>query len=137
MADPFSPQGIVASQYKVMVLDDIPVNTRLLEKILEKEGFQLFIFNNSIQALDAIQRIHPDILLLDMMMPGIDGPTFLKNIRSSDAFDSTRVIMVTAVSEAEEMAKMADIGANGYVTKPINARTLVNTIYEQIQQLHK
>ena len=137
MADSFAPQGIVASQYKVMVLDDIPVNTRLLEKILQKEGFQIFIFNNSIQALDAIQRIHPDVLLLDMMMPGIDGATFLKNIRSNSAFDTTRVIMVTAVSEAEEMVKATAMGANGYVTKPINAANLVRTIYDQIQQLQK
>ena len=129
--------AIKASDYKVMILDDIPVNTRLLQKILEKEGFRLSIFNNSIQALEAINEIMPDILLLDVMIPGIDGLTFLKQIRSNSIFDNTRVIMVSAVSESEEVAKAREIGANDYVTKPVNYSNLINCIYNQIKQLQK
>ena len=130
-------ENIDNSQYKVMILDDIPVNTRLLEKMLEKEGFKLYIFNNSLQAQDAIKDIMPDVLLLDVMMPGIDGPTFLSHLRADKAFDNTKVIMVTAVSEADEVAKTLAMGANDYIMKPINARNLVNSINNQIKQIQK
>ena len=91
------------SKFTVMIVDDIPINTRLLEKILEKANFQLSIFNNSQVALDSVQKINPDIILLDVMMPGIDGITFLTRLRSDSANDHIRVIMVSAVSEAEEI----------------------------------
>ena len=129
--------AIDPTQYKIMILDDIPVNTRLLQKILEKENFQLFIYNNSIQALDEIGEVMPDILLLDVMMPGIDGPTFLTRIRADHSFDNCRVIMVSAVSEADEVAKTMALGANGYITKPINAKSVVGTIYSQLSQIQK
>jgi len=126
-----------ATKYKIMIVDDIPVNTRLLEKILEREGFQLSIFNNSTQAIEAINDENPDVLLLDIMMPGLDGLAFLQRIRGNSAFDHTRVIMVTAVSESDEIVKANALGANDYITKPINSKRLISCIQSQIQQISK
>ena len=129
--------NIDASAYKVMILDDIPVNTRLLEKILERENFQLSVFNNSSAALEALDEVNPDVLLLDIMMPGVDGLTFLEHLRADHAFDNVRVVMVSAVSETEEINKATQLGANDFVTKPINSKRLVSCIYNQIKQINK
>ena len=125
--------GIDGSRYKIMVVDDIPINTRLLEKILEKANFQLSIFNNSQQALDNLAEVNPDIILLDVMMPGIDGITFLTRVREDHNFDHIRIIMVSAVSEAEEILRTGSLGANDYITKPINSKSLTYSIANQIK----
>lgn len=116
-----------------MVVDDIPINTRLLEKILEKANFQLSIFNNSQNALDNLAEINPDIILLDVMMPGVDGITFLTKVRENHDFDHVRIIMVSAVSEAEEILRTGSLGANDYITKPINSKSLTYSIANQIK----
>ena len=127
--------GIDGSRYKIMVVDDIPINTRLLEKILEKANFQLSIFNNSQQALDNLAEVNPDIILLDVMMPGIDGITFLTRVREDHNFDHIRIIMVSAVSEAEEILRTGSLGANDYITKPINSKSLTYSIANQIKTI--
>ena len=124
-----------ASKYTIMIVDDIPVNTILLEKILEKEGYRLYSYNNSLQAMEAITEIVPDILLLDIMMPGLDGMAFLKRLRSNNSYDNVRIIMVTAVSEQEEISKALALGANGYITKPISPKKLIGCINEQLSQI--
>lgn len=125
------------SKFTVMIVDDIPVNTRLLQKILERESFKLTIFNNSIQAFESLPDVKPDILLLDIMMPGLDGLGFLQKLRADSAYDRTRVIMVTAVSESDEITKANALGANDYVTKPINSKRLIGCIYNQIRQIEQ
>lgn len=127
--------GMDASKYTIMIVDDIPVNTILLEKILEKEGYRLYSYNNSLQAMEAITEIVPDILLLDIMMPGLDGMAFLKRLRSNNSYDNVRIIMVTAVSEQEEISKALALGANGYITKPISPKKLIGCINEQLSQI--
>lgn len=127
--------GIDGSKYKIMIVDDIPINTRLLEKILEKANFQLSIFNNSQDALDSLTEVKPDIILLDVMMPGIDGITFLTKVRDNHDFDNIRIIMVSAVSEAEEILRTGSLGANDYITKPINSKSLTYSIASQIKMI--
>lgn len=126
-----------ASKYTIMIVDDIPVNTILLEKILEKEGYRLYSYNNSLQAMEAITEIVPDILLLDIMMPGLDGMAFLKRLRSNNSYDNVRIIMVTAASEQEEISKALALGANGYITKPISPKKLIGFINEQLSQISR
>ncbi|MBQ0095696.1 MAG: response regulator [Bacteroidetes bacterium] len=127
--------GLDGSKYTVMIVDDIPINTRLLEKILSKANFRLRIFNDSQLAMDNIAEIDPDILLMDVMMPGIDGFTFLTRLRSNPAFDHVRVVLVTAVSESEEILRAGTMGANDYITKPINAKRVASSIAAQIQAI--
>ncbi len=129
--------GIDCSKYVLMIVDDIPLNTRLLEKILEKAGFQIKIFNNSQQALDNFAAVNPDILLIDVMMPGIDGFSFVSRIRANHDFDHTRVIFVSAVSESDEILRAGNMGANDYITKPINAKRVISSVTKQIQAIEE
>lgn len=128
--------NIDCSNISIMIVDDIPINTKLLGKLLEPAGFKsLLQYNNSQMALDSIKSVNPDIILLDVMMPGVDGFSFLSAIREDHSLDHIRIIMVSAVSESEEIQKAGSIGANDYLTKPINAKRLYSCIANQIGKI--
>ena len=128
--------NIDCSGISVMIVDDIPINTKLLGKLLEPAKFKsLTQYNNSQLALDSVKSVNPDIILLDVMMPGTDGFSFLSTIREYHSLDHIRIIMVSAVSESEEVMRASSMGANDYLTKPINAKRLYTSIANQINQL--
>ncbi len=128
--------NIDCSNISIMIVDDIPINTKLLGKLLEPAGFKsLLQYNNSQMALDSVKSVNPDIILLDVMMPGVDGFSFLSAIREDHSLDHIRIIMVSAVSESEEIQKAGSIGANDYLTKPINAKRLYSCIANQIGKI--
>ena len=118
----------------LMIVDDIPINSKLLAKLLEPAGFGSIVqFNNSRQALDCIGTVNPDILLLDVMMPVVDGFTFLEKVREDRSLDHIKVVMVSAVSESEEIQKAINMGADDYVTNPIQVKKLYATLARQVQ----
>lgn len=128
--------NIDCSDISVMIVDDIPINTKLLGKLLEPAGFKTLIqYNNSQIALDNVNAVNPDIILLDVMMPGTDGFSFLSSIRENRSFDHIKIIMVSAVSESEEVSRANSMGADDYLTKPINAKRLYSCIANQIKLL--
>lgn len=127
---------IDCSGVSVMIVDDIPINSKLLGKLLEPAGFKsLTQYNNSQLALDNIKKDQPDIILLDVMMPGVDGFSFLSSVREDRSLDGVRIVMVSAVSESEEVKRALSMGANDYLTKPIQAKRLYSCIANQILQL--
>lgn len=127
---------IDCSRISVMIVDDIPINSKLLGKLLEPAGFKsLTQYNNSQLALDNIKTVRPDIILLDVMMPGVDGFSFLSTIREDHSLDDVRIVMVSAVSESEEVKRALSMGANDYLTKPIQAKRLYSCVANQILQL--
>ncbi|MGN1211488.1 MAG: two-component system response regulator [Candidatus Cryptobacteroides sp.] len=129
---------IDCSGISVMIVDDIPINTKLLGKLLEPAGFKtLTQYNNSQIALDNVKTVNPDIILLDVMMPGTDGFSFLSTIRENRANDHIKIIMVSAVSESEEVMRANSMGADDYLTKPINAKRLYSCIANQIKLLRE
>ncbi|MGM9785443.1 MAG: PleD family two-component system response regulator [Candidatus Cryptobacteroides sp.] len=131
-----SLNNIDCSNISLMIVDDIPINTKLLGKLLEPAGFKsLMQYNNSQLALDSVKTMNPDIILLDVMMPGIDGFSFLSTIRKDKSMDHIKIIMVSAVSESEEVMRAGSMGANDYLTKPINAKRLYTSIANQIKQI--
>lgn len=128
--------NIDCSNISIMIVDDIPINTKLLGKLLEPAGFKSTLqYNNSQLALDSVKSVNPDIILLDVMMPGVDGFSFLSAIREDHSMGHIKIIMVSAVSESEEIQKAGSIGANDYLTKPINAKRLYSCIANQIGKI--
>ena len=121
------------SKYSIVIVDDIPINTRLIEKMLSLTKFSIRTFNRPQEALDSIAVDKPTIVLLDVMMPGIDGMTFLKRLRSDPSNADVRVIMVSAVNEISEIMQANALGANDYITKPVNVARLNATIKAQIE----
>jgi two-component system, cell cycle response regulator len=105
---------------RVLVVDDILANVRLLEAKLSAEYFDVVTAMNGLDALETVQRAKPDIVLLDVMMPGIDGIEVCKRIKSNPATQHIPVVMVTALDQAEDRIKGLEAGADDFLTKPVN-----------------
>jgi two-component system, cell cycle response regulator len=105
---------------RILVVDDILANVRLLEAKLTAEYFDVVTAMNGLDALEAIRRTKPDIILLDVMMPGIDGIEVCKRIKGDPATQHIPVVMVTALDQPEDRVRGLEAGADDFLTKPVN-----------------
>ena len=111
---------------KILVVDDEVKACELLKRFLEKKGYDVIMSNSGEDALEKVKNLKPDIILLDIKMPGIDGMEVLRRVRQFDY--KTGIIMVTAVKD-EGMGKDAlKKGADEYITKPIDFDYLESSI---------
>jgi two-component system, cell cycle response regulator len=109
---------------RVLVVDDIVANVRLLEAKLSAEYFDVVTAMNGLDALEAVQRTKPDIVLLDVMMPGIDGIEVCRRIKSDPLTQHIPIIMVTALDQPEDKIRGLEAGADDFLTKPVNDLSL-------------
>jgi two-component system, sensor histidine kinase and response regulator len=112
----------------LLIEDEIELQQNLKE-ILEYNGFSILTADNGLEALSKVENHDIDLFLCDIMMPGMDGFQFLKSIRSQARFESTPFIFLSAKTRNEDKSKGYQLGANDYLTKPISARLLLNSIY--------
>ncbi|MEO6609646.1 MAG: PleD family two-component system response regulator [Aestuariivirga sp.] len=105
---------------RVLVVDDILANVRLLEAKLSAEYFDVVTAMNGLDALDAVQRSKPDIILLDVMMPGIDGVEVCARIKSNPHTQHIPIVLVTALDQPEDRVRGLKAGADDFLTKPVN-----------------
>ena len=110
---------------RILVVDDIPANIRTVAAILKEQGYQLSVAANGRQALDVAEKIRPDLILLDVMMPELDGFETCQRIKRVDAVRDIPIIFLTARAGAADVVKGLEIGAIDYVAKPFNAHELV------------
>jgi len=109
---------------RVLVVDDILANVRLLEAKLMSEYFEVHTASNGLEALEAIETFSPDIILLDVMMPGIDGIEVCRRIKSNPETQHIPVIMVTALDQPEDRVQGLEAGADDFITKPVSDAAL-------------
>ncbi|MFB2836401.1 response regulator [Floridanema evergladense] len=103
---------------RILIVDDIQDNISLLEAILVEEGYVVDTANNGKVALEKIQSIPPDLILLDAMMPGMDGYELTRKIREQKDLPFIPIVLITAY-ENMNAAQALDLGANDFVRKPI------------------
>ncbi len=113
---------------RVLVIDDEEKFGCLIAGFLMGRGYQTNVASNSDEALEALERFGPEIVLLDVRMPGLSGLELLKRIRSTPL--PPRVIMVTAMDTSEMIDEAMDNGAEGYLCKPIDLNQLEQLIAE-------
>ena len=101
-----------------MLIDDSSTNNILYESILEDEGYQVFVFSDAEKALNQLENIHPDLIMLDLMMPGMDGFDFLDKKKRIASIASVPVVMVTARTDKESEKKALEMGVREYLLKP-------------------
>lgn len=104
---------------RVLVVDDVPPNVKLLEAKLTSEYFDVLTAFSGPEALDVISREHPDIILLDVMMPGMDGFEVCRRIKSDPATAHIPVVMVTALDQPSDRVAGLEAGADDFLTKPV------------------
>jgi len=104
---------------KILIVDDEPINVKLIEEILEyEEGFQCKSVKNGIDALALLDEYNPDIIILDIMMPGMSGYDVCRRIKNDKKHKFAKVLMVSGKAMIEERLEGYDAGADDYITKP-------------------
>jgi class 3 adenylate cyclase len=107
------------------LIEDAPANIQALSAILKEQGYQVSVATSGQQALDLLARIRPDLILLDVMMPGIDGFETCRRIKASTAWREIPIIFLTAKTETADIVKGFEVGAVDYVAKPFNTHELL------------
>jgi DNA-binding response OmpR family regulator len=121
------------SGMRVLVVDDEARMIDFIRMNLELEGFQVLEARNGLEALDMVRKHIPDLIILDIMMPQLDGFETLRMLRE---FSGTPVIMLTAKDEEEDKVRGLELGADDYVTKPFGARELVSRVKAVLRRSH-
>lgn len=120
---------------KILIVDDIAFNRTVLTKILKKSGHDLSIATSGEQALQMVEIVAPDVILLDYMMPGMNGLEVLKALKEDSRFKTIPVIFLTASDEIEFMTEAFNTGAVDYISKPFKAAELNARVSTQIRRL--
>jgi class 3 adenylate cyclase len=110
---------------RILIVDDTPANIQAAAGILKGEGYQLTIATSGQQALDILERIRPDLILLDVMMPELDGFETCRHLKASTLWREIPVVFLTARSEVADIVRGFEVGAVDYVAKPFNAHELL------------
>ncbi|HEY6948440.1 MAG TPA: response regulator, partial [Gemmatimonadales bacterium] len=108
----------------VLLVDDEDDLRRVMRDLLEREGFTVHEARDGVQALDEVDRRAPDIIVLDLNLPGLDGYGVLSHLRSRPATRDVPVIVLTAKGDEENEAKVFEMGADDFLSKPFRARAL-------------
>ena len=126
-------------KYSVLVVDDEVQNIELAEVILKKEGYSLFFAMNADETMHILGKEDIDVVVLDLMLPDIDGFAVLNNIKTNVIYKDIQVIVVSALNDEQSITKALDLGASAYVNKPYDIISLKSKVKEILQRsrLHK
>lgn len=116
------------SKQKILIVDDEPDILELIEYNLKKEGYQVFLAHNGQEAVTEAKRSLPDLIVLDIMMPKMDGIEACRIMRTMPEFKNTFMVFLTARSEEYSEIAGFNVGADDYIAKPIKPRALVSRI---------
>ncbi len=120
------------SPHTVLVVDDNRVNLNLLIKILQEEGYTVLTGSSAEEALDITQTASPDIILLDVMMPGMDGFSLCRRLKQDAAYSDIPVIFLTSLSHKEDILEGFNAGGHDYIVKPFNRQELLARVRTHI-----
>jgi len=122
----------LASQYTVLVVDDVPTNVMLVQAILKKEGYTLLTTDSGAKALRIAQERHPNLILLDIMLPYRSGDTILADIRK---FSTVPVIVISAKETTQNKIDLLRLGADDYITKPFDMEEVLARIESNLRRI--
>lgn len=119
--------------HNILVVDDQPINVQLLKRKLEKEGLRVTTAYNGIEALESVKKEKPDLILLDVMMPDMDGIEVCQRLQSQEETRSIPVIFITARTSKEGKLEGLGVGAVDYITKPIDLDETLARVQTQLR----
>ena len=130
---PLYAQNYDFSMFNVLAVDDIPLNLLLVQKMLSKFNFRMRTASGGQQALDAVAQERPDLILLDLMMPGIDGFEVIRRLREDPATAEIQIVILSALNSNEDVVKGFNAGANDFIMKPIIMEKLLSCVVNQLK----
>lgn len=122
---------------KVLVVDDEPDIVEIISYNLSKEGYEIQTAKNGIEALEKAEFFKPDLVILDIMMPKMNGVEVCQILRSKPEYNNTLIIFLTALSDEVSQIKGLETGADDYVNKPISPKVLISRVNAIFRRLHK
>ena len=117
---------------KILIADDEHKILMSLEYSFRKIGYEVFIARDGTEVLELLKTVTPDVILLDIMMPNLDGYTTLEQIKTMEELADTKVIFLSAKANPKDIEKGLDLGADAYVTKPYSIKKLTQQIEEML-----
>lgn len=127
----------VTTDKKVLVVDDEPDVTELLEYKLRQEGYKVCVINDPLTIMGEARRFQPDLVLLDIMMPELNGIQICRMLRADSLMKHIPVIFLTAKGEAEDRVKGLETGADDYICKPFDTRELLLRVQALFKRLER
>ena len=121
------------SKYNVLIVDDVPLNLTLVSKMLSRFNFRIRTASNGLEAMEAVSAEKPSLILLDLMMPVMDGFEVLQLLKAKADTSDIRVIVLSALNSNQDIIKGYELGANDFISKPIIMEKLVNSVGIQLQ----
>jgi CheY-like chemotaxis protein len=113
---------------RILVVDDNHMNLELVSYMLDADGFVVRMVNGAATALDAIDAFRPELILMDIQLPDIDGLTLTRRLKGDPATSDIVVVAFTAYAMKGDEAKMRAAGCDGYIAKPINVATFIKQV---------
>lgn len=113
---------------RVLIVDDEASLRSLVRANLEVDGFEVYEAVDGLEAMDTVKNTRPDLILLDIMMPGKDGIEVLEELAADQSLRTIPVILLTAKGELEDLEKGVALGARGHITKPFDPEQMVRTV---------
>ena len=119
---------------KILIVDDEQTLVNMLKRILNKMDFQVAVANNGLQAVEQASQFDPDIILLDIKMPQMDGIQVLKKLRGMPRFAETPIVVLSAKGQPHEINAGLEAGADSYLCKPVMFEEIFKTIQGYLQR---
>lgn len=120
------------SEYKILIVDDVMSNVLLLKVLLTNEKFAIATANNGRQALEQVDKEHPDLVLLDVMMPDLSGFEVAQRLKSNPDTADIPIIFLTALNSTTDIVKGFQAGASDFISKPFNKEELIIRVTHQV-----
>jgi len=122
---------------KILIADDEPDILEIIQYNLQNEGYEVATAKNGNDAIDQAKRFNPDLIILDIMMPGKNGIEVCNILRMQPAFKDTLIIFLTALSDEGTEVKGLETGADDFITKPVSPKVLVSKVNALFRRLNK
>ena len=113
---------------KILIVDDDNLITGLMQTLVAMSGHEAIIVNDSIEAMEMAVSVNPDLITLDLMMPGLSGYDLCGLLRGDPRFDQTPIIIISAKEDTQSKEKAIKLGATEYITKPFDIDHFIKTI---------
>lgn len=122
---------------KILIADDEPDILEIIQYNLQNEGYEVVTAKNGNEAIEQAKRFHPDLIILDIMMPGKNGIEVCNHLRLQPAFNDTLIIFLTALSDEGTEVKGLETGADDFITKPVSPKVLVSKVNALFRRVNK
>jgi DNA-binding response OmpR family regulator len=122
-------EGMGNPTHRILVVDDEPQVVWVLQLALDAEGYEVLTARNGVEALAQVSQGHPELMVLDVMMPRMDGWSVMRELSKLPAEERPRVVMVTALASGRDRATAAELGVDAYVPKPFDMDHLLGVLH--------